>query len=106
MDDQRVPDPAGVDVLLGGDGDDILQSNGLSTRIFGGNGNDKIHVKSGSGRTTVDGGEGDDTISAIIARGSARVSCGGGNDTVMVSRFPGNRRLVKVAADCEIRKKG
>jgi hypothetical protein len=34
------------------------------------------------------------------------VSCGPGEDTVIVSRFKGNRARVKVAADCENRKRG
>jgi hypothetical protein len=55
--------------------------------------------------SNVDAGPGDDTITAVILHGHATVSCGPGDDTVMVSRFPGNRANVKVAADCEHKQK-
>ena len=89
---------------MGGDGNDFLQGNGASTRIFGGNGADNIRIA--GRRTVIDAGGGDDTVYAITASGSATVKCGGGNDTVIVSRFKGNRKRTKVAADCETRKKG
>ena len=54
----------------------------------------------------VDAGAGDDTVYAITASGTARIKCGPGSDTVIVSRFKGNRKRTKVAADCENRKKG
>ena len=34
------------------------------------------------------------------------MKCGPGNDTVIVSRFKGNAKRVKVAKDCEKKKKG
>ena len=73
--------------------------------IFGGNGNDEITLASGKGTTTIDAGPGDDTIEAVTASGRGTVKCGAGDDTVLVSRFPGNRKRVKVAADCEHKKK-
>ena len=45
-------------------------------------------------------------ITAITASGKGSVKCGPGNDLVVVSRFKGNAKRVKVAGDCETRKKG
>ncbi len=75
-----------------------------SPSIRGGNGNDTIKVTSGA-KTNVDAGPGDDLVTAIIARGRATVSCGDGVDTVIESRWPGNRKLVKISSDCEKRKR-
>jgi Ca2+-binding RTX toxin-like protein len=94
----------GNDVLLGGDGNDFVQGGGLRSLINGGNGDDTIRVTSG-GRTDVDGGAGDDTITAVIGRGSATIHCGPGIDTVVESQYKGNRRRVKIAGDCEHRKR-
>jgi Ca2+-binding RTX toxin-like protein len=94
----------GKNTVMGGDGNDYLQGNGVSTQIFGGNGNDQIRLA--GKRTVVDAGAGDDLITAITSSGSGTVKCGAGNDTVMVSRFKGNARRVKVAKDCEHKKKG
>ena len=58
----------------------------------------------GQGHTTIDAGPGDDTIEAVTASGRGTVKCGAGDDTVAVSRFPGNRKRVKVAKDCEHKK--
>jgi hypothetical protein len=41
----------------------------------------------------------------VSLRGRATVSCGPGDDTVMVSRWPANRKRVKLAGDCEHEKK-
>jgi hypothetical protein len=61
-------------------------------------------VTSGA-KTTVDAGAGNDTVTAIIARGKATVHCGPGVDTVIESRWPGNRKLVKISGDCEKHKR-
>ena len=94
----------GTNTIVGGAGDDYLQGSGVRSSIKGGDGNDTIKVTSGA-TTTVDGGAGDDTITAIIARGSAVVHCGAGVDTVIESQFAGNRKRVKIASDCEKRKR-
>ena len=74
----------------------------MRSLISGGAGDDTIKVTSGA-NTTVDAGDGNDTITAIIARGKATVKCGPGVDTVIESEWPGNRKLVKIASDCEKR---
>jgi Ca2+-binding RTX toxin-like protein len=94
----------GSNAIDGGDGDDYLQGGGVTSTIRGGAGNDTIRITSGT-VTRVDAGPGDDTITAVILRGHATISCGAGNDTVMVSRFAGNRRNVRLASDCEHKKK-
>ena len=95
--------------IFGQGGNDTItlnEANGAlpAAQIFGGNGNDQIRVA--GKRTTVDAGPGDDLITAITSSGSGTVKCGPGNDTVMVSRFKGNAKRVKVAKDCEKKKKG
>ena len=39
-------------------------------------------------------------------RGKAEIHCGPGVDTVVESAYKGNRKLVKIAGDCENRKRG
>jgi Ca2+-binding RTX toxin-like protein len=95
----------GNNTILGGDGNDYLQGGGVRSSIDGGVGDDTIKATSGS-VSAVNGGDGNDTITAIIARGKATVSCGPGIDTVIESAYAGNRKLVKIAGDCENRKRG
>ena len=95
----------GVNTVMGGDGNDFLQGNGVSTQIFGGNGADNIRIAGAAhGGRRRRAATTPSTRSPPAARAS--VKCGPGNDTVIVSRFKGNRKRTKVAADCEIRKKG
>ena len=94
----------GTNNIFGGDGDDYLQGGGRKALIEGGNGDDTIKVTSGA-TTTVRAGAGNDIVTAIIARGRATISCGPGVDTVIESAFAGNRKRVKIGADCEKRKR-
>jgi Ca2+-binding RTX toxin-like protein len=77
----------------------------VRSSIDGGPGNDRIKATSGA-VSTVQGGDGDDTITAIIMRGKAEIHCGPGVDTVVESAYAGNRKRVKIAGDCEKRKRG
>ena len=91
---------------MGGDGNDFLQGTiGTATRIFGGNGADNIRV---AGRRTRRSTPAPATTRSTRSRPAAPrpSSAARGNDTVIVSRFKGNRKRTKVAADCESRKKG
>jgi Ca2+-binding RTX toxin-like protein len=102
--DDTIYSGRGINTVLGGDGNDFLQGNGVASNLSGGNGNDTIRLA--GRRTVIDAGPGDDLITAITASGSGTVKCGPGNDTVNVSRFKGNARRVKIAADCETKIKG
>jgi len=67
-----------------GDGDDFLISYGSETTVFGGDGNDTIHIFGLNGETSVvDGGAGNDVV--YLANGSSielRFSAQGGHDVI------------------------
>lgn len=65
-------------IVEAGDGDDRVRAGGGYTRLFGGKGNDVLHL--GSGRGYAEGNDGDDTL------------MGGAGDTVMYGNN-GNDRL-------------
>jgi Ca2+-binding RTX toxin-like protein len=69
----------GVQVIVGGPGDDLIISKRNKDIVCGGPGNDRIF--SGTGRDKVYGGSGDDFIDE--GPGSGKVYAGGGNDTVI-----------------------
>ena len=94
----------GTNNIFGGDGNDYLQGGGLKSadRRRQRRRHDQGHVRRDDDRPRR---RGNDTVTAIIARGRATVSCGPGVDTYIESRFAGNRKLVKIAGDCEKRKR-
>ena len=94
-----------AEALTGSEGPDKRAGAGGADRIRGLGGDDRIKATSGA-RSTVQGGDGNDTITAIIARGKAVIHCGPGVDTVIESAYAGNRKRVKLDADCENRKRG
>jgi Ca2+-binding RTX toxin-like protein len=64
------------DVLIGGDGRDVVYSEGGDDRIAGGRGNDELH--GGAGLDQIDGGPGKDEIAA--GGGDDAIDGGGGAD--------------------------
>lgn len=74
----------GVDVIIGTDGDDVLDGRGGDDRICGGDGDDSI--KAGPGRDMVWGGDGEDEISG--GRGADQIWAEGGNDRVRGGEGP------------------
>lgn len=75
------------DFVIGGDGNDTITTGGRADRICGGNGNDTIttgggddRVSGGSGNDTIDSGGGDDRVWA--GSGTDTVIGGGGNDQI------------------------
>jgi Ca2+-binding RTX toxin-like protein len=90
--DDRISASGDVDTELGGDnGNDVLISNAVSARLYGGEGVDVLRggsgrefVDGGNGRDQMYGGDGDDILDARDGRTDDVVDCGAGNDQATV----------------------
>ncbi len=74
--------------IAAGDGDDVVQSGGGYTSIFGGRGND--HIRLGSGIGYAEGNEGDDTI--MGGTGHAVMYGNSGRDRLYAGSGPASKR--------------
>ncbi len=100
--DLLIGSPDLADNLIGGNGDDTIQSQGGNDTVAGGDGADSItagvgddSISAGDGDDTVTGDDGNDTISA--GNGQDTISGGNGNDSV--EGFNGQDSLLGDAGD-------
>ena len=94
MADNLITGTEGADVLVGTDavdrieglgGDDVIleESESANDEIYGGDGNDVIHVRRhGAVGLTIDGGAGDDRIEAWTGSGIVSITTGSGSDVL------------------------